>query len=431
MRLGVQSRIPSPKSRIPIPCDLGCGIWVVGLVVCALALSPAHAQDMPDPSLIAGKAIPSGDLPAGAVTVRVVRRGIGNNIAGQQVTVTAGGKTATATTDDQGRAEFRDLPTGASARAQATVNGEQLQSDPFVVPATGGLRVILIAELAKAAEEKKAEESKALAAPPSKGVVVIGGNSRILMQFQNDELSVFYLLDIVNNARTRVDIGGPVLIDLPSGAGGAGSMEGSSPSVKVNGNRVTVMGPFAPGTTSVQVGYTLRYDSPNITFEQKFPIALQQSTVGVQKIGPMAMASQQFSATNELRTEDGVAFLVGDVKPLPAGGSLAVNLSNLPMHSRTPRYTALALAGLCIAVGIWLAMSGRRTIVDNRDALLRRRDSLLNQLEQLELKRRAGTINAERYTNNRQRLMTELEQIYGELDEVGTGPQGGGEGIAA
>jgi hypothetical protein len=251
------------------------------------------------------------------------------------------------------------------------------------------------------------------------------------MQFQNDDLAVFYLFEVINNARTRVDVGGPVVIDLPGSAVGAGPLEGSSPAVKIAGNRVTITGPFAPGTTAVQLGYTLRYDSPDITFEQKLPIAVQQATVGVQKIGSMAMSSQQFSATNELRTEDGVAFLVGDLKPLQAGGTLAISLSNLPLHSRAPRYVALGLAALCIAVGIWLAIGTGSTRADNQAALLRRRDSLLNQLEQLELKRSAGTINADRYANNKQRLMSELEQIYGELEEVGGGPQGGGEGIAA
>ena len=43
------------------------------------------AQDMPDPSLIHGRAIPASELGDGTVTVRVVREAIGNNVAGQQV----------------------------------------------------------------------------------------------------------------------------------------------------------------------------------------------------------------------------------------------------------------------------------------------------------------------------------------------------------
>jgi hypothetical protein len=124
-------------------------------------------------------------------------------------------------------------------------------------------------------------------------------------------------------------------------------------------------------------------------------------------------------------------FLVGNAKPLQAGATFSFTMSNLPIHSRVPRYTALGLAVLCIAAGAWLAVGGRTTREQARDTLLRRRDSLLNQLEQLELKRRAGTINADRYAASRQRLVGELEQIYSELDEAGAGPPGGGEGIAA
>ncbi len=76
------------------------------------------------------------------------------------------------TTDAQGRAEFTDLPTGGTnAIAEVTVDGEKLVSQPFAVPASGGLRVILVAGIAKAAERKKQEEAAAAAEPPTKGIV--------------------------------------------------------------------------------------------------------------------------------------------------------------------------------------------------------------------------------------------------------------------
>ena len=106
---------------------------------------------MPDPSLIHGKAIPAPELANGTVTVRVVREAIGNNVTGQEVRLTVAGSVRTAKTDEQGRAEFSTLTSGAEGRAEATVNGEQLVSDPFMVPATGGLRVILVAGLKEAA----------------------------------------------------------------------------------------------------------------------------------------------------------------------------------------------------------------------------------------------------------------------------------------
>ena len=82
------------------------------------------------------------------------------------------------------------------------------------------------------------------------GVVVFGGESRIILEFQDDNLQVFYLLDIVNSARTPIDIGEPLVIDLPEGAAGAGAMEGSSSLASVQGDRLRINGPFPPGTTS-------------------------------------------------------------------------------------------------------------------------------------------------------------------------------------
>lgn len=401
----------------------GVGSFLLPLVL----LGSAAGQEMPDPALIHGRAIPAPELPDGTVTVRVVRETIGNDLPGQQVRVTVGGTTRTATTDPQGRAEFSGLPPG-EARADATVDGESLQSQPFAVPSSGGLRVILVAGLDEAAERRRQEEAEALAAPPAKGVVVIGGDSRIVMEFQNDTLWAFYLLDIVNNARTRVDIGGPILIDLPTGASGARLMEGSSPSASIDGANVTILGPFAPGTTSIQLQFSLGFSNTTSTWQQTFPVALQRIVVGVEKVGSLGLASPQFANVTELPTENGV-YLLGQGGALQAGTPLTFTLSNLPLHSRTPRYVALTLALIIVAIGVWLSMNVKTTAVTDRKALTSRRDALLAELAQLEHKRREGVVT-ERADRRRQRILAELEQIYADLDAT-TGPRGGGEGIAA
>ena len=129
---------------------------------------------MPDPSQIHGRAIPAAELGNGEVTVRVVREAIGNNISGQDVSLTSEGRTRRVKTDDQGRALFTNLPQGAQATAQATVDGEQLTSEPFTVPTQGGLRVILVAGLKAVAERQQREAQDALAGPAEKGIVVLG-----------------------------------------------------------------------------------------------------------------------------------------------------------------------------------------------------------------------------------------------------------------
>jgi hypothetical protein len=392
----------------------------------------AVAQDMPDPSLIHGRALPAPELPNGTVTVRVVREAIGNNVPGQEVRVRVGGATRTATTDGQGRAEFTNLSAGGSdAVAEVTVDGERLVSQPFAVPTSGGLRVILVAGIARAAERKKQEEAADAASPPTKGIVVFGPNTRVLMQFNNDELDVYYILEIVNSARTRVDIGGPLVIDLPAGAVGATGLEGSSPSATVSADRISIAGPFASGTTSVQAAFRMPHDGPGLTISQTWPAALQQIIVGVQKVGDLGLSSPQFTQANDVRTDGGEVYVLGNGPALPAGGTVTFTVSGLPFHSRTPRYVALGLAAGLLALGVWLAFVGRARDDEARQALVARRDTLLAQLAQIESKRRSGAGDADAQAKRRSRILNELEQIYGELDEAHPGPSGGGEGVAA
>ena len=383
---------------------------------------------MPDPSQIHGRALPAPELKNGTVTVRITREAIGNWMPGQRVRVTAGNTMKTATTDQEGRAEFTGLPAG-EARAEAVVDGETLQSQPFTVPTSGGLRVILVAGMAQAAERKKQEEAAALAAPPIKGVVSFGEDTRIVMEFNNDTLFAFYLLDIVNSARTRVDIGGPLRIELPREASGTRLREGSSKAAEIDGTHLTVNGPFAPGTTSVQVEFSLRFTNATQTFVQSFPIPLPRTIVAIEKVGTLAMSSPQFASVGEIPTENGV-YILGQGAALQPGTPLTFTLTNLPVHSRTARYAALGLALLVAGIGVWLAMNPKGQTAVDRKTLTSRRDALLAELAQLEAKRRDGAALPERSERRRLRILSELERIYSELDAT-IGPRGGGEGIAA
>lgn len=404
---------------------VGFGVWALGCGICLAQIN------MPDPSLIHGRAIPAPELPNGTVTVRVVREAIGNNIAGQDVRVTAGGAVSTATTDDQGRAEFTDLPVGSDARAETTVSDELLVSEPFTVPTSGGLRVILVAGLEEAAARAREEAAAAAAAPPVEGVVVLGPNSRMFIEFRDDTLQVFYLLDILNNARARVDIGGPLIIDLPTGAGGASVLAGSSPTVTVSGDRITVTGPFASGITSVQVGFQLRHDRSDLTVQQTWPVPLEQLSVALQKVGAVSISSPQFSTVGEVSSETGTPFLLANGPAMAAGSTLTMQLSNLPVHSQTPRVVALSLAGAIIGLGVWWAIGARPVPREPRPRLIERRNALLAGLAAIETQRRNGGPSASAGEARRQHLLVELEQVYGELDEARARPRGGGEDVAA
>lgn len=390
--------------------------FVGSLVLLAFAGSAFAQINMPDPSVINGKALPAGDLQTGTITVRVTRENVGNVIVGQSVVVTVNGEMKRAVTDEQGRAEFKGLPAGSNGVAEANVKGEQLKSDPFVVPASGGLRLILIAGLKEAAARKTKEETEAAAAPPVKGQVVLGANSRIIFEFPDDLMRVFYMLEIVNNARTRVDIGGPLIMDLPTGAAGAATLEGSTQQATVAGSRLTVTGPFASGVTNVQVGFQMPFTTSSLTLEQKFPVPLEQVTVAATKAGSVAFNSPQFSSVGDVKGDDGTPFLLASGPGIGAGGTLRVQVTGLPVHSAIPRYTALGLALAVALLGLWLAMHGPTGTRDAHNKLRARRDALLAELAQIEERSRTGRETA-KDANRRPRILAELEQIYGELDE--------------
>ena len=100
---------------------------------------------MPDARQMSGVPLPVGDLPPGTVTVRVVRGSMANVIQDQPVELTGGPSPRSEKTNQSGRAEFTGLAPGTRVRASTTVNGERLESQEFAVPATGGIRVALVA----------------------------------------------------------------------------------------------------------------------------------------------------------------------------------------------------------------------------------------------------------------------------------------------
>lgn len=384
-----------------------------------LAAAPAAAQvAMPDPTQMAGMAIPAPELPDGTVSVRLVREALGNNIIGHDVTVTAGEARRTAKTDETGRAQMAGLPAGATAVAEAVVDGERLTSKPFEVPARGGIRVILVAGLEQLIDRRQQEADAAAKAPPVKGIVVLGGDSRLIFEFQDDTLQAFYLLDVLNNARARVDIGGPLLIDLPRGAGGATLLQGSTPQASVSGDRVTITGPFAPGITTVRVAFRVLYTGDRATIEQTFPVAMEQFNVVAEKVGELHMMSPQFASHGDVRAEDGTPFILGRGGRLQAGAPLTIELTNLPSHSTWPLTLAFTLAGLIVVVGAWLAFSASR-VDDERRRLVARRAGLYGELVRLEEQHRAGRIDPARYGAKRRQLIAELERVLGELDSAG------------
>ena len=229
---------------------LCCAALVVGFA------PPAVAQ--PDVRQMSGMPLPVGDMPAGSLTVRVLRGAISNPVAGLQVEVHGTGAPVTSTTNEAGRAEFKGLPIGARLKAVASVDGQRLESQEFALPAAGGVRVMLVAMDAES-EKRAAEDRKLAEGPAQPGTVVLGSESRFVFEMGDDGLTVFNIFQVFNSGKVPVQTGEPLVFEVPAGAGPATIIDGSSEQAAAAGKRVTVTGPFKPGTTLVQFVYTMPY----------------------------------------------------------------------------------------------------------------------------------------------------------------------------
>ena len=103
------------------------------------------AAQMPDARQMSGIPMPTSDVPAGSVSVRLVRGELTNNIVGHPVELHAGARTETVKTDQDGRAVFAGLQPGATVHATADVDGQRIESQTFNVPPDAGVRLVLVA----------------------------------------------------------------------------------------------------------------------------------------------------------------------------------------------------------------------------------------------------------------------------------------------
>lgn len=396
---------------------------LIGIIIVALAAA-ATAQQMPDFAQMAGRPLPAPELETGMVSVRVVRERMGNNVTNHPVTLAGPGQRLDANTDAQGRATFGDVPPGTRVVVQTVVDGETLQSEPFTIPARGGVRIALIAGLDAAAARERLEREQVAQQPARQGLVVFGGESRVILEFQDDNLQVFYLLDIVNNARTPIDVGEPLFIVLPEGAVGAGALEGSSTLAVVQGDRIRINGPFPPGVTQVQVGYRLPYSGDTIVVSQQWPAAFEQVFVAAEKVGNLQIASPQFQQQQEANA-GGAPFVMATGGRINAGDSLTLTLTGLPHRNTIVRDVGVAVGVLILIAGFWAALTGPRARNTRTEELKRRKDKLFADLVALEEDHRHQRVDERRYTSRRQTLVAQLERVMGELD------RGGGEGVAA
>jgi hypothetical protein len=324
----------------------------------------------------------------------------------------------TAKTNESGRAEFSGLRPGTRLKAATIVDGQRIESQEFAVPANGGIRLALVATdpgLARGTQQDRPQAR----APAQAGTVVFGDRTRFVLEMADEAVNVFAILEVLNAAAVPVQPPAPLVLPLPAEAVGAGILEGSSPQGTIEGKSVLLTGPFAPGATLVQFGYSLPVKSGTLHVRHKLPAALAQLSVMAQKVGNVQLESPQIAEHRDMPLQD-MTFIVAKGPGLKAGDTLSLTLTGLPHHPLWPRNVALALALAVLAGGVWFSIRpAARSTADQerRSRLESKRDRLFAELTAIEEQHRAQTIDPQRYAARRRELVTSLERVYADLDE--------------
>jgi hypothetical protein len=116
------------------------------IVLLLLISSTAIAQPMMvDPSKMSGIPRPDPQVPAGTITVRLIRGELSHRMVGVEVALADDkGNLVKQKTDENGRATFRGLHGPGPYQAAASDGSEELTSQPIELPATSGVRVMLV-----------------------------------------------------------------------------------------------------------------------------------------------------------------------------------------------------------------------------------------------------------------------------------------------
>ena len=110
---------------------------------------------------------------------------------------------------------------------------------------------------------------------------------------------------------------------------------------------------------------------------------------------------------------EGKKYFTGTGPGLKAGETLTLVVEGLPHHPTWPRYTALTLAGLIVAAGLWLMFRVPVDVPSRIKDLEARRTALLARLQRLE---HGGEPASEELREERDAVLRDLEGVYALLD---------------
>ena len=138
---------------------------------------------------MSGVPLPTAEIPAGTVTVRVDPRLAHQYRHRPSRRAERGGVRQRASTNDAGRAEFSGLKPGAKVKAVTIVDGERLESQEFALPPKPGSALMLVATDPAAATAALRRTASSPTGPARTGIVVLGDQSRFVIELGDGGLN--------------------------------------------------------------------------------------------------------------------------------------------------------------------------------------------------------------------------------------------------
>ena len=119
---------------------------------------------------------------------------------------------------------------------------------------------------------------------------------------------------------------------------------------------MTITGPFPPGKTIAQVGFSLPQAGADLRAEQTWPAALAQVFVGMEKIGNMQISSPQLTDVREMNS-DGQPFIMAHRRPRLNAGDTLVAEPDGPAGAQQDAAQRRAASRRDLRLGAWFALS--------------------------------------------------------------------------
>ena len=113
------------------------------------------------------------------------------------------------------------------------------------------------------------------------------------------------------------------------------------------------------------------------------------TNVIVRRLGETRLVAPALPQSREADAE-GKKYFTGTGPGLKAGETLTLVVEGLPYHPTWPRYTALTLAGLIVAAGLWLMFGVPVDVSSRIKQLEAQRTALLGTVAAARAGRRAG-----------------------------------------